>query len=310
MKNAIKIIVAGLDNAGKTSILLALDKKYDFQQEIIALKPTIKVEYHRAMFLGNLCFFWDCGGQEQYRKLYQKRADVYFAGTDLLVYVIDIQDKERYEASLKYLDVLLQYFISNDMDVPIIVSFHKYDPELHTIEEIHESIDELRELITEKYSMFKILFQQTSIYDIISIVQLISYGLSIFDEKFFELSLLLEDYLVNKFNSISLILFDPNGIIISEFYSDSINPEIYIELLESIKEHLFLLKRMQEEEYTIDYNIFDLENKLLSYLHKIKIQKETYFVSVVIEEQFKDNLLNRFPELVEDITNILESILP
>jgi small GTP-binding protein len=310
MKNAIKIIISGLDNAGKTSILTALDKKYNFQQEVMELKPTIRVEYHQTEFLGNLCFFWDMGGQEIYRKHYQKHQDVYFDGTDLLVYVIDIQDKERFETSLSYLDVILQFFMSNDMDIPIIVSFHKYDPELRGLEEINDSIDDLREIITEKYPEFKILFQQTSIYDIISIIHLISYGLSIFDEKFFELSLLVEDYLVNKFDSTSLILFDQNGIIISEFYREFIEPEIYIELLESIKEHLFLLKRMQEEDFSLDYNFFDLENKLVSYLHKITIRNDSYYVSVVIEENNKENLLDKFPDLVEDITKILESILP
>ena len=310
MKNAIKIIIAGLDNAGKTSILTALDKKYNFQQEILELKPTIRVEYHQTEFLGNLCFFWDMGGQEQYRKLYQKRQDIYFDGTDLLVYVIDIQDKERFETSLSYLDVILQFFMSNEMDIPIIVSFHKYDPDLRTIDEIHDSINDLREFITEKYSTFKILFQQTSIYDIISIIHLISYGLSIFDEKFFELSLLVEDYLVNKLDSTSLILFDQNGIIISEFYRDLIDPELYIELLESIKEHLFLLKRMQEEDYNSDYNFFDLENKLLSYLHKINIRTEPYYISIVVEEKFKEKLLDKFSDLVEDISKILEAILP
>jgi len=310
MKDAIKIIVSGLDNAGKTSILTALDKKYNFQQEIMELKPTIRVEYHQTEFLGNHCFFWDMGGQEQYRKIYQKRQDVYFDGTDLLVYVIDIQDKERFDTSLEYLDVILQFFMSNEMDIPIIVSFHKYDPELRTIEEIHEDINDLRELITEKYPKFKILFQQTSIYDIISIVQLISYGLSIFDEKFFELSVLVEEYLVNRFNSTSLILFDQNGIIISEFYREFIDPDIYIELLETIKEHLFLLKRMQEEDYSLDYNFFTLENTLLSYLHKIKIRNDSYYVSVVIEEKYKENLLDKFPDLVEDISKILEVILP
>ncbi|MBA7682811.1 hypothetical protein ES703_91164 [subsurface metagenome] len=196
------------------------------------------------------------------------------------------------------------------MDIPIIISFHKYDPDLRTIEEIHEDINDLRELITEKYPKFKILFQQTSIYDIISIVQLISYGLSIFDEKFFELSVLVEEYLVNRFNSTSLILFDQNGIIISEFYREFIDPDIYIELLETIKEHLFLLKRMQEEDYSLDYNFFTLENTLLSYLHKIKIRNDSYYVSVVIEEKYKENLLDKFPDLVEDISKILEVILP
>jgi small GTP-binding protein len=310
MKNAIKIIISGLDNAGKTSILTALDKKYNFQEEILELKPTIRVEYHQTEFLGNLCFFWDMGGQEQYRKLYQKRQDIYFDGTDLLVYVIDIQDKERFETSLSYLDVILQFFMSNEMDIPIIVSFHKYDPDLRTIDEIHDSINDLREFITEKYSTFKILFQQTSIYDIISIIHLISYGLSIFDEKFFELSLLVEDYLVNKLDSTSLILFDQNGIIISEFYRELIDPEIYIELLESIKEHLFLLKRMQEEDYDSNYNFFDLENKLLSYLHKINIRNNPYYISIVLEEKYKEKLLDKFSDLMEDISKILEAILP
>jgi len=29
----LKIVVSGLDNAGKTSILTALDKKYDFEKD-------------------------------------------------------------------------------------------------------------------------------------------------------------------------------------------------------------------------------------------------------------------------------------
>ncbi len=309
LNNAIKIIVSGLDFAGKTSILTALDKKYNFQKEIMELKPTIKVEYHQTVFLGNLCYFWDMGGQEKYLDLYKKRQDVYFAGTDLLVYVIDIQDKDRFEKSLAYLDVILQYFMDNKMDTPIIVSFHKYDPELRGIEEINNNIGELREIIIEKYPTFKILFQQTSIYDIISIVQLISYGLSIFDEKFFELSLLLEDYLVNKFNCNSLILFDINGIIISEFYKDSINSEIYIELLDTIKEHLFLLKRMQEEDFKLDYNIFSIGNKLISYLHKIKFQQESYYISVIIDENLQENLLEKFPDFIEDVTKILINLI-
>ena len=67
----VKIIISGLDNAGKTSILTALDKKYDFQKEIAELKPTIRIEYHQTMFLGNNVNIWDMGGQEQYRELYE-----------------------------------------------------------------------------------------------------------------------------------------------------------------------------------------------------------------------------------------------
>jgi len=308
MEHLVKIIVAGLDNAGKTSILTALDKKYDFHRDIISLTPTIRVEYHATEFLGQRVIFWDCGGQQKYRELYERKPDFYFDGTDLLVYIIDIQDKERYRNSLEYLERILGYFIQNNIDVPLIISFHKYDPEIRNGAFYIEEIRNLREKILEKYPNLKILFQQTSIYDIISIIQLVSYGLSVFDEKFFELSDLLENYL-NEFNCKSLILFDKNGIIISEFYSNEIQPDYYVELLESIKEHLFLLKRMQEESYEAEYNLSSDETGLLSYLHRLTIGRESLFISVILQENQKDDFLENFSEFFTRLKAVLTPIL-
>lgn len=308
MEQLIKVIISGLDNAGKTSILTALDKKYDFQKDILSLTPTIRVEYHATEFLKNHIIVWDMGGQEKYRKLYQEKQDVYFADTDLLIYVIDIQDPERIETSLMYLDAILQNFKKNKMDVPLIISFHKFDPEFSGNEGMIEEIESLREHLLKKYPSFKILFQQTSIYDIISIVQLMSYGLSVFDEKFFDLSELLEKYLI-LFKSESLILFDKNGIIISEYYKDNIEPEIYVELIESIKEHLFLLKRMQEESYETNYALSSIGDELISYLHRIEIHNESLFVSVVIKEKLKELLLEKFSEFMSELTELIESLI-
>ena len=308
MERFIKVIISGLDNAGKTSILTALDKKYDFQKDIMELKPTIRVEYHKMNFLTTLVNFWDMGGQEIYREIYQKNQEVYFDGTDLLIYVIDIQDPNRFENSLEYLNSILQFFKDSDMNVPIIVTFHKYDPDLRNDETILTNIEKLREMIFNKYSIFKILFQRSSIYDILSVIQLVSYGLSVFDEKFFELSELLETYL-ELFNSQALIVFDRNGIIISEYYSKEIETDTYIELLESIKEHLFLLKRMQEESYDENHNFFTIEDKLLTYLHRLKIKSEIFFASVVIKENQKEDFLDKFPDFLEDLTKILNELV-
>ena len=308
MKQFIKIIIAGLDNAGKTSILTALNKKYNFHKDIIALKPTIRVEYQATEFLKNRVLFWDLGGQEQYRRLYQEKQDLYFAETDLLIHVIDIQDPERIETSLAYLDMILKNFKKHEMDVPLIISFHKFDPEFIGNEQMSEQIEDLRKTILNLYPSFKILFQQTSIYDIISIVQLISYGLSVFDEKFFDLSELLEKYL-KEFNSESLILFDKNGIIISEYYREIIEPEIYVELIESIKEHLFLLKRMQEESYETDYAFSSIGNELLSYLHRIVIGEESLFLSVVIKEKLKELLLEKFAEFKLELIELIKPLI-
>ncbi|MHA1148192.1 MAG: ADP-ribosylation factor-like protein [Promethearchaeota archaeon] len=308
MEETIKIIISGLDGAGKTSILTALDKKYDFEKALTELKPTIKVEYNRTSFLGSPVNFWDMGGQSKYRELYVKRQEIYFDGTNLILYIIDIQDDERFEESLNYLDLVLSFFLDNDIDIPLIVSFHKYDPEIRGQEKINNNIEQLRELITNKYSMLKILFQLTSIYDIVSIVQLISYGLSVFDEKFFDLSELLENY-IDIFNCASLILFDANGIIISEFYSDSIDAEIYIELLESIKEHLFLLKRMQEENYELDSNFFEIEDKYLSYLHRLVYSDQSFFISVLTHKKNKEKLLDKFAYFIEALINVFDGLL-
>jgi len=308
MEGLLKIIISGLDNAGKTSILTALDKKYDFQKDIMELKPTIRVEYHKMNFLTTLVNFWDMGGQEIYREIYQKNQEVYFDGTDLLIYVIDIQDPNRFENSLEYMNSILQFFKDSNMNVPIIVTFHKYDPDLRNNETILTNIEKLREMILNKYSTFKILFQRSSIYDILSVIQLVSYGLSVFDEKFFELSELLENYL-EQFNSQALIVFDRNGIIISEYYSEEIETDTYIELLESIKEHLFLLKRMQEESYDEDHNFFTIEDKLLTYLHRMKIKSEIFYASVVIKENQKEDFLDKFPDFLEDLTKILNELI-
>jgi len=308
LSESIKIIISGLDYAGKTSILTALDKKFDFSKYIAELKPTIKVEYHKTSFLGLTVYTWDMGGQEKYRELYQNNQDVYFADTNLLLYIIDVLDEERFETSLSYLDNILTYFNENEMDIPLIISFHKFDPDKRGDEDINNRINKLRETIFGKYPSFKILFQQTSIFDIISIIQLISYALSVFDDKFFDLSHLLESYLI-KFNCSSLIVFDENGIIISEFYAEDIGPDSYIVLLESIKEHLYLLKRMQEEKYESDYNFTTIENSLLSYLHKIEIGGEPFYISVLVQEEEKERLLHNFSDFVSDISEIMNTLL-
>jgi small GTP-binding protein len=308
MEGLLKIIVSGLDNAGKTSILTALDKKYDFAKDIVQLKPTIRVEYHKMNFLKNNTTFWDMGGQETYRDIYINYQDVYFDATDLLIYVIDIQDPERFENSLEYLDAILSFFKESEMEVPLIVTFHKYDPELKADKNILANIDKLRERILNKYPNFNILFQQSSIYDIISIVQLVSYGLSVFDQKFFQLSELLEYYLQDIFNSQALIVFDRNGIIISEYYND-IEPDVYVELLESIKEHLFLLKRMEEEKIEGNFEFTSTEGILFSYLLRTKIKNDLFFVSAVLKEEQKEQFFKYFPEFLEDLTNILEQLI-
>ena len=111
-----RILLLGLDNAGKTSLLykLTLD-------ENIRTLPTIgfnveSVKYKKLKFV-----MWDIGGQEKLRRLWQH----YYKGTDALIYVVDSADKERIELATEELKIMLQ---DEDMkNVAVLVFANKQD---------------------------------------------------------------------------------------------------------------------------------------------------------------------------------------
>ncbi|MBD3351473.1 MAG: hypothetical protein GF364_08295, partial [Candidatus Lokiarchaeota archaeon] len=59
----LKFILAGLDAAGKSSMLVVLKKMYEFEDEIKNLKPTVKIDHYRRSFLGYNLDINDMGGQ-------------------------------------------------------------------------------------------------------------------------------------------------------------------------------------------------------------------------------------------------------
>ena len=298
----LKIIISGLDNAGKTSILTAFNKRYDFEEEIRELQPTIRVSYQQTKFLGKNIYFWDMGGQEMYRQLYQSKPELYFSDTNLLIFVIDIQDSDRFDSSIEYLHNILQYFDKNKMDVPLIVTFHKFDPELKNDENLIKFARKLTEKLIQ-IEKLKMLFLQTSIYDILSIVHLISSAFSIFDEKHLKLRELFQNYL-KDFDSKSLILFDQNGVIISEFYTDSLDFDLYLELMKTIREHIVTLKKIQIENVEYDGDFSPINNHLVSYLRRIKLKNDIFYVSVLVEENGIDTLLGKFSDFLIDLNSL------
>eukprot|EP00246_Nothoceros_aenigmaticus_P009151 TRINITY_DN24486_c0_g1_i1.p1 TRINITY_DN24486_c0_g1~~TRINITY_DN24486_c0_g1_i1.p1 ORF type:complete len:195 (+),score=44.14 TRINITY_DN24486_c0_g1_i1:206-790(+) len=81
-----RVVMLGLDAAGKTTILYKLHIG-----EILSTVPTIgfnveKVQYKNVQFT-----VWDVGGQEKLRPLWKH----YFNNTDGLIYVVDSLDRER-----------------------------------------------------------------------------------------------------------------------------------------------------------------------------------------------------------------------
>ncbi|XP_016421653.1 ADP-ribosylation factor-like protein 2 isoform X2 [Sinocyclocheilus rhinocerous] len=93
-----RLLMLGLDNAGKTTIL----KKFN-GEDVSTISPTlgfnIKTLEHRGFKLN----IWDVGGQKSLRSYWRN----YFESTDGLVWVVDSADRLRLEDCRKELSALL-----------------------------------------------------------------------------------------------------------------------------------------------------------------------------------------------------------
>ncbi|XP_065896561.1 ADP-ribosylation factor-like protein 5A [Dysidea avara] len=81
-----KVIIVGLDNAGKTTIL------YQFlMNEVVHTSPTIGSNVEEVQWRNFRFLMWDIGGQESLRSVW----NTYYASTEFLIVVVDSTDRER-----------------------------------------------------------------------------------------------------------------------------------------------------------------------------------------------------------------------
>lgn len=112
-----KILMLGLDSAGKTTILYQL--KLNRAVDTI---PTVGFNVETVQPTRNVSFtVWDIGGQDQLRHLWRH----YFIGCEGLVFVVDSIDSERFP---KARDELAWILDSEEMkEVPLVVLANKQD---------------------------------------------------------------------------------------------------------------------------------------------------------------------------------------
>uniref|UniRef100_A0A6I8P8A6 ARF GTPase 5 n=1 Tax=Ornithorhynchus anatinus TaxID=9258 RepID=A0A6I8P8A6_ORNAN len=98
-KKQMRILMVGLDAAGKTTILYKLKLG-----EIVTTIPTIGFNVETVEYK-NICFtVWDVGGQDKIRPLWRH----YFQNTQGLIFVVDSNDRERAQESADELQKMLQ----------------------------------------------------------------------------------------------------------------------------------------------------------------------------------------------------------
>jgi len=115
-KEEMRILMLGLDAAGKTTVLYKLKLG-----EVVTTIPTIgfnveSVEYKNISFT-----VWDVGGQDKIRRLWR----YYFLGSRALVFVVDSSDRDRVEDAREELMRVLE---ADEMrDAALLVFANKQD---------------------------------------------------------------------------------------------------------------------------------------------------------------------------------------
>eukprot|EP00461_Guttulinopsis_vulgaris_P007063 UN07109 len=83
----VRVLMIGLDNAGKTSILYKLYAP----DKIVRSLPTLGFNVEQVNFQGLTFSLWDLGGQTNMRPYWR----CYLSNTTAVIYVVDSCDRER-----------------------------------------------------------------------------------------------------------------------------------------------------------------------------------------------------------------------
>eukprot|EP00656_Telonema_subtile_P043329 TRINITY_DN49703_c0_g1_i1.p1 TRINITY_DN49703_c0_g1~~TRINITY_DN49703_c0_g1_i1.p1 ORF type:complete len:180 (-),score=62.98 TRINITY_DN49703_c0_g1_i1:232-771(-) len=111
-----RILMLGLDNAGKTTILKKLS-----EEDISEVTPTQGFNIKSLLSGSFKLNVWDIGGQKTIRPYWRN----YFDNTDILIYVIDSSDHKRMEEASDELRELLDE--DKLAGVPLLVFCNKQD---------------------------------------------------------------------------------------------------------------------------------------------------------------------------------------
>merc|ERR1712007_71678 len=130
MGQDMRILMVGLDAAGKTTILYKLKLG-----EVVTTIPTIGFNVETLEYKNLNFTVWDVGGQDKIRRLWRH----YYQGTNGLIYVVDSNDRDRCEDAREELSKMLA---EDEMrDAVLLVFANKQDlPNAMTATEVSQKL--------------------------------------------------------------------------------------------------------------------------------------------------------------------------
>ncbi len=195
LKSQKKLLMIGLDNSGKTSILAVLEDKFSIIKDLM---PTRGVQREKLDFFGYPIISWDLGGQVQYReKMYFSKPELYFGEVDLILYVIDSQDVDRFSESANYFKQVLNVLDDLKEYPPLAIVLHKSDQDIRRTLQWQKNIDSVKSkfnAVIDEFDKFKLDYYDTSIFQRPTIMQMFSAALMKVSETSEIVEHILEDF--------------------------------------------------------------------------------------------------------------------
>ncbi|GJN89864.1 hypothetical protein Rhopal_002853-T1 [Rhodotorula paludigena] len=127
----VRILMLGLDNAGKTTICKAI-----LGEDVDEVSPTLGFNIRTIVHQGYSLNVWDIGGQTSLRPYWRN----YFEQTDAVIWVVDSSDRARMEDCRRELHELLKE--ERLMGASLLVYANKQDiGNAMTVDEISTALD-------------------------------------------------------------------------------------------------------------------------------------------------------------------------
>ncbi|MBD3196166.1 MAG: hypothetical protein GF317_14000 [Candidatus Lokiarchaeota archaeon] len=297
-----KLLMIGLDNSGKTSILSIIQDKYSI---IKSLLPTKGVKRERLSFFGYPIISWDLGGQVQYReKYYFNKPEIFFTEADLIIYVVDIQDPDRFEESSQYFTQVLDVLKELGEVAPILIVLHKSDQDYRKTLEWQKQVRAVKDLfnpIVEEYNNFDVDYYDTTIFQKETIMQMFSIALKKVSETSEIIENILEDF-TRTINGKAASLISLDGLIFGS-YQQSKTDEMLVNntalLLQTMSNFHNSIGLIREKSLRLDFplNNFTIRGEKLFEYSDLQIAVYLWVLSENPElidenlEYFKQQLL-------------------
>jgi GTPase SAR1 family protein len=307
LKRHKKILLTGLDNGGKTSILAVIQEKYSI---IKSLLPTRGVKREKLDFFGFPIISWDLGGQVQYReKLYFNRPELFFTEADIILYVVDSQDPDRFPESTNYFREVLKILEELKENPSILVVLSKSDEDIRKTLQWQQNVTNVKNKfnnIVAEFDHFSLDFCDTTVFVRDTIMQMFSIALKKVSDTSEIIENILEDF-VHQVGGKAASLVSMDGLIFGS-YTNTDTDEMLVNntalLLQTLSNFYNSIGLIREKSISLELplNGFTIQGeKLFEYSD---LQIPVYLWALVENSEKLEGKLDYFKEQLLPLINL------